>query len=233
MFVIVWLARRLIVIALLLAIPLVAGELIARKLVGDTVRSQVAARFGGTPSVGYGSTPLLEQLVEGRLTLNISEPNARISGLPPVALAASLTDIRLTSLLGLHGVIGSISATASLGPSGAWRLLASSGCGSALPPSVAAAMTRRPRIAIGGGHLSLLARHGRAVLARVVPTALGERIAFNVVSIAGRRGAATATGAGCVASLGGLPFNLTLTSASAADGMLRLAFTGRGARFAG
>ena len=230
MFLILWLVRRLAILALLLAIPLVVGELVARKLVGDAVRSQVMARFGGAPSVGFGSTPLLLQLVEGHINVNMSDTQAAISGLPPVSLTASFSDIRLTSLLGVHGVIGSVSAQASLGPAGVRDLLATSGCITALPATVAADLTDHPRVRIARGRVTLLPPHGRAVVVRVVPSAVGNKVDFNAAS---RAGGAPAGSAACVASLGSLPFALALDSATAEHGSLDLALAGRGARFTG
>jgi len=230
-FVIVWLARRLVLLVLLLAIPAVAGELIARKLVSDTVGGKVTAQFGGKPSVDFGSTPLLLQLLRGRVNLSVSEPDASVAGLPPVALHADFENIRVTSLLGLHGVIGTVTAHATLGPKGVGRLLLQSGCAGALPVGMRSALSAGSRIVIGAGHMTVLARRG-AQRARIVPTAIGGRVAFNVVG-ASAGSAPPAGGSGCVATLGGLPFNLSLASAIADGGVLDLAFTGRGARFSG
>jgi hypothetical protein len=234
MFLIVWLVRRLAVLALLLAIPVVVGELVARKLAGDAVKSQVKAAFGGSPSVDFGSTPLLEQLVEGHVSVNISDANAAIAGLPPVALTASFDDIRLTSLLGLHGVIGSVAATAGLGPVHVRDLLAASGCFGALPAGVDAALTARPRVKIAVGHISVLPPHGRAAVVRIVPSAVANRLDLSVVRVdLGGQAAADGSQPGCVASVGSLPFGLSLAAASATRGSLALTFRGSGARFSG
>jgi hypothetical protein len=173
------------------------------------------------------------QLVEGHLNLTVSEPDASISGLPPVALKASFDDVHLTSLLGLHGAIGKVTAQASLGPVRVRDLLATSGCIAALPPSLAAVLTDHPRIRISSSDISLRPPRGRAVVLRVVPTAVGNKLDFAVLSLPAG-GSATTIGApvACVASVGTLPFKLSLVSATTTHGSLDLEFQGHGARFA-
>jgi hypothetical protein len=233
LFLLVMLLRRLVILAIVLAIPVVAGEFVARALVGAAVKSQVTAAFGGSPSVSFGSTPLLLQLVEGHVTVDVTEPRATIPGLPPVALTADFNDIHLTNLIGLHGVIGGVQATARLGRDGTRDILAASGCVSSLPANIVGALGDRPRVRFHGGHVTLLPQHGHAVTVHVVPTAAAGKVDFSAVSIDGDSATAARSNSGCVSGVGGLPFGLSLTSASVAHSSLELAFSGQGARFAG
>lgn len=233
MFLIVGVVRRLVILAVVLAIPAVALELVARKVVGDAVASQVKTAFGGAPAVDFGSTPLLEQIAEGHLNVTITDAHAAVAGLPPVALSASFDDVHMTSLLGLHGRIGSVTATAGLGPHRVRALLSSSGCIAALPANELAALTNRPRVRIGIGHITLLPPHGRAVVVRIVPVESQDKLAFNVASVTAAGQALAGVRAGCAVGVGALPFGLTFTGASATKGLLELAFSGHGASFTG
>ncbi len=233
MFLIFGIVRRLVVLAAVLAIPAVALELVARKVVGDAVASQVKTAFGGAPAVDFGSTPLLEQIAEGHVNVTITDARAAVAGLPPAALSASFEDVHMTSLLGLHGAIGSVTATAGLGPHRVRALLASSGCITALPASALVALTDRPRVRLRTGRITLLPPHGRAVVVRVVPLESRSRLAFDVVSVTADGQAIAGAGGGCVAAVGALPFGLAFTGVSATNGMLELAFSGHGASFTG
>lgn len=239
MFLIVWVVRRLVVIAVLLVIVLVVGDLVAGKLVGSAVRSAIAARFGGSPQVSFGSTPLLWQLVHGDLDhVTVREGDASIAGLPPTSLVANFDDVRVTSLIGLHGVVGSVALEAILGPAAVRDLLATSACVGGLPDGVGAALTSDPRIVIPGGHVSLFPPHGRAVELRLAPVVGDRALAFRLIGFAqdGQSASsatvdALAAQADCSRSLAGLPYNLALATASAVPGDVELSFRGRGGQF--
>jgi hypothetical protein len=230
-----WLLRRLLVLAIILAVPIVGGELLARKLVGDAVRSAVRARIGVSPRVEFGSTPLLLDVVHGRVArLQLSAKGARIGGLGPLALSASLENVHLTSLTGLSGAIGSLRLSAQLPPDGVAPLLAARACAGALPADVRAALTSRPRVYLFPGRVDLLPPQGRAVEVRLRPLASGGRLVF-VVDGLERAGLSepvtTLAAVSCVRALSGLPFDVRLTSASAGTGVLDLAFAGANASF--
>jgi hypothetical protein len=237
-FLIAWIVRKLVVIALVIAIPAVAGEFIARKLVGDTVRNVVTARFGGSAKVGFGSTPLLWQLAHGQLDdVTVTEADASIGGLPPLSLTANFEDVRVTDLIGLRGAVQTIEAEASLGPAGVRDLLATGACAGGLPDGIGAALTAGPRVVIRRGHVFLLPPHGRSVELRLVPVAANGALLFDLVGVAedgAGVSAATVSALGshadCTRTIGGLPFNLRLTGARATDGILKLAFRGSGAQ---
>ncbi|HEY5389753.1 MAG TPA: LmeA family phospholipid-binding protein, partial [Solirubrobacteraceae bacterium] len=94
MFLLVPIVRRLVILAVVLAIPLVAAELLARHFVGAAVASAIAARIGTHPHVGFGSTPILVQIVRGRLDdVTLSASGARVGGLAPLRIEASLRDV--------------------------------------------------------------------------------------------------------------------------------------------
>ncbi len=231
--------RRLLLLAAFLAIPLIAAELIARKLIGDAVAHAVQARIGVAPKVGFGSTPLLLQIVHGRLsTVTVSAAGARIDGLPPLALRATLRDVHLRSLTSLQGAIGSLSIDAKLPAAGVRDLLATPACVDSLPRDVLAALTRSPRVDLFPGRIDLLGPRGRAVELRLRPYAAGTSVRFAVIGLDQSGVAASATelaavreGTHCSRSLGALPFGVSLVSASADAGALELSFAGSGASF--
>jgi hypothetical protein len=83
--------RKLVYVVLVFAIPLIAGEFIARSLLGDAVNSAIVSRIGGKAQVGFGTTPVLLQLVNGHLSdVSVSESKAQIGGLPTLAFNATL-----------------------------------------------------------------------------------------------------------------------------------------------
>jgi hypothetical protein len=221
------------------AIPLVAGELVARKLIGDAVAHAIEARIGGSAKIGFGSSPLLVQIAHGRLDdVSVSAGRAQIGGLPPVALSATLRDVHLRSLTGLEGAIGSLAVQAKLGPGGVRDLLATAACIDSLPRSVLAELTRSPRVDLFPGRIDLLPPHGRAAEVRLRPYTSGASVDFTLIGLE-QRGipvpAATLAAARqttrCSRALGGLPFGVALVSASAGAGTLQLAFAGRDASF--
>ena len=222
-----------------LAIPIVAAELVARKLVADAVAHAVEARIGVAPKIGFGSTPLLLQIVNGRLnTVSVSARGARIGGLPPLNLSATLRDVHLRSLTSLEGAIGSLSVDALLPASGVRDLLATPACIDSLPASLVPALTRSPRVVIFPGRIDLLPPRGRAAEARLRPYAAGATVRFALtgLDLGGRAVSAGALSSArsavrCSRTLGGLPFGVSLKSALAGAGTLELAFAGRGASF--
>jgi hypothetical protein len=230
-----WLLRRLIVLAIILAVPIVGCELLARKLVGDAVRSAVRARIGVSPSIDFGSTPLLLDVVHGRVgRVELSAKRARIGGLPPLTLHGSLDNVHLTSVTSLSGAIGSLTLSAGLPPVGVGDLLAASSCTGALPADVRAALTTRPRVYLFSGRVDLLPPTGRAVEVRLAPQVSGGRLVFAVEGFerAGQvEPITTLAGVSCTRSLPDLPFDAHLRSASAQTGVLDLAFTGANASF--
>lgn len=238
-FLIVWIVRKLAVIALLLAVPAVAGELIARKLVGDTVRSAVVARFGGSPSVSFGTAPLLWQLLRGRLDdVSVTDSSVSIGGLPPASATANFDNVHVTNLIGLHGVIGVVQVAASLGPAAVRDLLATRSCAGGLPDGIGATLTADPRVAIVPGHVSLLPPRGHSVQIRLVPSAVNGALVFHLIGLVedgADASAATVNALGsqsdCTRTLPGLPFNLRLTSASANAGAVLLGLRGSGSQF--
>ncbi len=239
MFVIVWLARKLVVIALLLAIPVIAGEFLARKLVGDTVRSAVAARFGGSPQVSFGGTPLLWQLLGGHLDdVTVTDSGASVAGLQPLAVTANFDNVRVSHLIGLHGVIQTTKVAAVLGPADVRDLLATSACVRGLPDGIGAALTADPRVLIPAGHISLFPPHGRAVELRLVPSAVSGALAFHLIGavvdgaeVSESALEALASQVDCLRPMTGLPFNLRLVSADATAGVVQLGFRGGDAQF--
>jgi hypothetical protein len=231
--------RRLLMLAAFLAIPLVAGELVARKLIGDAVAHAVQARIGVAPKVGFGSTPVLWQIVHGRLdSVSISATGAHIDGLPPLALRATLRDVHLRSLTGLEGAIGSLTIEATLPPAGVLDLLATRACIDALPRSALEGLTRNPRVDLFPGRIDLLGPRGRSFEVRLAPDVSGIDLRFEIIALI--QGGVTASGAQlaaarerttCSRSLGALPFGVTLASASVGAGDLELAFAGSDASF--
>ena len=239
MFLLIALSRRLLVLAIVLAIPVIAVELLARKLVGDAVASAVKARIGVAPSIGFGSKPLLLQMAHGRLDrVTVRASGARIGGLPPLGLTATLNDVHLTHITSLQGAIGSLSVQARLGPVDVRDLIATSACVRSLPAAVAAALTTHPRVDILPGRIDVLPPSGRAVEVRLRPAAVATQVSFVLIGaqrdgvpIASAALASAAVLAGCARSLPNLPFGISLRSATAAQGALWLAFAGRGVSF--
>jgi hypothetical protein len=231
--------RRLLMLAAFLAIPLVAGELVARKLIGDAVAHAVQAHIGVAPKVGFGSTPLLWQIVHGHLdSVSISAAGAHIDGLPPLALSATLRDVHLRSLTGLEGAIGSLSIEARLPPAGVRDLLATRACIDALPRSVLEGLTLDPRVDLLPGRIDLLPPHGRSFEVRLRPQASGSALRFEIIALveagvnaSSAQLAAVRDATTCSRTLGALPFGVTLGSASVGSGDLELAFAGSDASF--
>jgi len=222
-----------------LAIPVLVAEFVARKLVADAVAHAVEARIGVSPKIGFGSAPLLLQIVRGRLdTVTVSARGARIGGLPPVAFSATLRDVHLRSLTSLEGAIGSLSVDARLPPSGVRDLLATPACIDSLPASLLPALTHSPRVVLLPGRIDLLPPRGRAAEARLRPYVSGTtlRFALTGLELGGREVSAGALSSArsavrCSRTLGALPFGVSLTSALAGAGTLQLAFAGRDASF--
>jgi hypothetical protein len=233
------LLRRLVFLAIFLAILALAGEFVARKLLGDAVKSAVVARIGGHTSVSFGSTPLLLQLVHGQLDdVTVSSTAAKIGDLPPLALSASLRDVHLTSVTGLQGAIGEVVIHAHLGSLGVRDLLATPSCIASLPAGVLGALTTRPRVAIHTGQIDLLPPRGRAVELRLVPRGVSGAVYFALagLDIAGRRAApgelaAVGSHAACVHGLGSLPFGLHLQHVAAEPHNLEIELVARGSSF--
>jgi hypothetical protein len=231
--------RRLLMLLAFLAIPVVAGEFVARKLIGDAVAHAVEARIGVAPKIGFGSAPLLLQIVRGRLDkVSVSARGARIGGLPPLTLSATLRDVHLRSLTSLEGAIGSLSVDAQLPASGVRDLLATPACIDSLPVSLVSALTRSPRVVLFPGRIDLLPPHGHAAEARLRPSASGATVRFALtgLELGGRAVSAGALSSArssirCSRTLGDLPFGVSLTSAVAGAGTLDLAFAGRDASF--
>jgi DUF2993 family protein len=226
-------------LAAFLAIPLVAGELVARKLIGDAVAHAVQARIGVSPKVGFGSTPLLWQIAHGHLdSVSIGAARAHIDGLPPLALNATLRDVHLRSLTGLEGAIGSLTIDARLRPAGVRDLLATRACLDALPRSALEGLTANPRVDLFPGRIDLLGPHGRSFEVRLAPHASGNALRFEIVALvqdgvsaSSAQLAAVRDATTCSRSLGALPFGVTLESARVRSGDLELAFAGSDASF--
>jgi hypothetical protein len=231
--------RRLLLLAAFLAVPLIAAELIARKLIGDAVAHAVQARIGVAPKIGFGSTPLLLQIIHGRLSeVTVSAERAHIDGLPPLALTATLRDVHLRSVTGLEGAIGALRIEAQLPPDGVRDLLATPACVDPLPPAILAGLTRSPRVELFPGRIDLLAPRGRASEVRFRPYAAGSSVDFAVIGLeqAGAPVAATTLAAvrertHCSRALDASPFGVSLVSARALAGALELSFAGSDASF--
>jgi hypothetical protein len=239
MFLLFGLGRRLLVLAIVLAIPLVGGELLVRKLIGDALTSAVRQHIGVAPSIGLGSSPVLLELIRGRVDhVTVSAKGARIGGLPPLALSATLHAVHLANLTSLQGAIGSLTVDARLGPAAVRDLLATPTCIDSLPASLRAALTASPRVLIFPGRVDVLPPAGRAVELRLRPVAERGAVAFRATGLDVGGAPASASELGqvraqtdCTRSLRQLPFDLSLVSASADAGTLALGFAGTGATF--
>jgi hypothetical protein len=231
--------RRLLFIAAFIAIPLVAGEIVARKLVADAVKHAVRARIGVAPSVGFGPTPLLVQIARGKLdAVTLSANGARIGGLAPLTLRGTLHDVHLTSLTSLQGAIGSLSVDAELAAAGVRELIATPACIDSLPHGIRAALTARPRIDLFPGRIDVLPPRGRGVEVRLRPYASPSSVQFAIagLDLAGAPVShaqlhAARAQARCSRALRNLPFGVSLVSARATTGALDLAFRGSNASF--
>ncbi|HEY1777488.1 MAG TPA: DUF2993 domain-containing protein [Solirubrobacteraceae bacterium] len=231
--------RRLLYLAIFVAILAVAGELLARKLIGDAVSHAVAARIGVSPKVGFGSTPLVIQIIHGSLgDVTVKAADAHLDGLGPLALDGTLRDVHLRSLTSLQGAIGSLQVRAGVPPSTVRGMLATPACERSLPSSVQAGLSTAARVAIFPGRVDLLPPHGRAAEVRLRPYASNDAVRFAIIAIE-LGGAevppaqlrADSAGANCSRALSNLPFGVGLVSAQALDGTLELSFSGRDASF--
>jgi hypothetical protein len=233
--------RRLLFLALFLALPLVVGEIVVRKFLGSAVKSAIAARIGGSPQVSFGSTPVLWQLVHGHLDdVTVSETDARLGQLPPMTLAASFHDVHITSITGLHGAIGQIDLQTDLQPHSVLDLLATPACIESLPASVLEGLTGHPRLKIFRNHISVLPPSGRVAELRFAPAARANTIVFRLIGLVDS-GATSSTatldsvaaGVTCARTAENLPLNLRLVSARARPGKLLLGFSAPSASFSG
>ena len=187
----------------------------------------------------FGSTPLLVQLVHGKLdAVSVSAAGARFDGLPPLSLSATLRDVHLRDLTSLQGAIGSLSVDAQLAPAGVRELLATPGCVDSLPPSLLAELTPRPRVILLPGRVDLLPQHGRRGEVRLRPYASGASVRFAIIGLeidgtpaSGAQLAEARARTRCARALSKLPFGISLVSASATAGALDLVFSGSGASF--
>jgi hypothetical protein len=230
------LVRRLVVLAAILAIPVLIGEFVVRKLVGDAVASAVSARIGVPAHVNLGSGPVLLELAKGRLNgVTVSASRARIAGLPPAALTATLNNVHLTKLTSLEGAIGSLRVDARVDAAGVRELLASPSCVDALPEDLRNALTATPRVLLFPGRIDLLPPSGGRTEVRLLPLARPSGLAFAVIGIerAGVRSAVSAVSAPvlCVRTLGSLPFGATVASVAAGAGTLDVRLHATGASF--
>jgi hypothetical protein len=231
--------RRLLFLVLFLAVPLVAAEVVARKLLGHAVANAVSARIGGSPQVSFGTTPVLWQIIHGQLNdVDVSDKHVVLGGLPPTALSASLHDIRITSVTTLNGAVGRISLHADLPPRSVLAMLATPACIESLPASVVGGLTDHPRVLIFADHISVLPPSGRAAELRLAPAAIDGSIEFRLIGlIDGGANVSSATldsvaaSVTCSRSVADLPFNLRLVSARARPAALRLGFSAGSASF--
>jgi hypothetical protein len=225
--------------AAFLAIPVVAGEIVVRKLVSRAIAGAVKNSIGISPTVGFGSSPVLLQIVHGRLNaVTLDASGARIDGLPPTILSATLHDVHMRSLTSLQGAIGSLTLDARLSGAGARALLATPACVQSLPSTLLHALTAHPRALIFPGRIDLLPPAGRAAEIQFHPYAAGQSVEFAIVGLyAGGVAASSAqltaarSQTRCSRSLGNLPFGVSLRAATAQAGNLDLHFAGRGASF--
>ena len=239
MFLLFPILRRLLYLAIFLALLALGGEFVARKLIGDAVSHAVAARIGVSPKVGFGSTPLVVQIARGSLDdVSVSAAGARIDGLGPLSLSGTLRDVHLRSLTSLQGAIGSLEIHAGLPPTVVLGLLETPACVRSMAPAVRAGLTGSPRVAIFPGRVDLLPPSGRATEVRLAPSASGSSVRFTITAI--ELGGAPASpaalsaarsAASCSRELSNLPFGVVLRSAQALDGTLALSFAGHDASF--
>ena len=231
--------RRLLMLAIVLAVPVIGGELLARKLVGEAVAAAVRARIGVSPQVSLGTSPILLQLARGRIDdATLHARGAHLGALPAVTLTATLRDVHVTHLTRLQGAIGSLIVDAQLAPGAVRDLLATRRCIDALPPPVRTALTRAPRVVLVRDRVELLPPAGRAVELRLRPQVSRHVLRFRVsgLELAGAPAPAAALAAArastsCARPLGDLPFGISLISAAARGGTLGLAFAATGATF--
>jgi len=240
MFLLGMVARRLIVLAIALAVPVIAAEFLARKLIGDAVRSAVKARIGVSADVSFGASPVVLALIHGRIdTVTIKARRARIGGLPPLTLSATLHDVHLKNLTSLQGAIGSLTLDVRVTAGQVLELLATPGCVSSLPAPVRGALGGSPRVLLFPGRIDLLPARGRAGEVRLAPlVASRDTVAFHVTGLElGGAPASPATLAAaraqvrCSRTLPGLPFGVALNSATVGRGALSLHLSGSGATF--
>jgi hypothetical protein len=240
MFLLVSIARRLFFVAIALAIPLVAGEFLARTLVSAAVKNAIVARIGGGKAqIGFGSTPVLLQLVHGNLNdVSVSEKHAHLGDLPSLSFNATLTDVHLASVTHLQGAIGAITAQAHLDSHAVRDLLATPACVNSLAPDLLRVLCERPRVAISAGHVTLRPPHGDAVVLALFPAAVGHTIYFHVTGLVvdGTRAAratldSVAASVNCARTVTDLPFGLALQGVSAKPHTLELDFGASNASF--
>ena len=239
MFLLLPILRRLLYLAIFVAILAVGAELLARKLIGDAVTHAVAARIGVSPKLGFGSTPLVVQIARGSLgEVTVSAQGARIDGLGPLLLSGTLRDVHLGSLTGLQGAIGSLAVAAKLPPPVVLGILATAACARSLPAAVRSGLTSRPRVEVFPGRVDLLPPRGRAAEVRLRPYVAGSalRFAISAIELGGAPAPAgdlrdAQTRASCSRQLSNLPFGIALVSVRAISGSLALTFSGRGASF--
>jgi LmeA-like phospholipid-binding len=231
--------RRLLFLVLFLAVPLVAAEVVARKLLGHAVANAVSARIGGSPQVSFGTTPVLWQIIHGELNdVAVSDKHADLGGLPPMAVSASLHQIHITSVTSLDGAVGRISIHAGLPPRSVLAMLATPACIESLPASVVGGLTDQPRVLIFANHISVLPPSGRAAELRLSPAAIDGSIDFRLIgliedgeNVSSASLDSVAASVTCTRSAADLPFNLRLVSARARPGVLRLGFSAGSASF--
>jgi len=234
MFLLIRLLRRLVVVAIVLAIPLVACEFVARTLIGDAIASAVKARIGAAPQIGLGSSPILLQLVRGHIdAATVSAKGAHIGGLPPIALRATLRDVHVAHLTSLQGAIGSLTIDARMGPAAVRDLLAAPACLDELPAAERVALGAPPRVDVFPGRIDLLPARGRASEVRLLPGVAGNGVTFTVDSLVRNGTALPLPGPAprCARALPDLPFGATLRSATASAGTLDLAFSASNVTF--
>jgi hypothetical protein len=234
MFLLTPILRRLVFLALLVALLAAAAEFATRKLLGAAVASAVSARIGSPVNVGFPRSPLLLGLVHARIdSVTVTARRVRVGGLGAGAVRATLRDVRVTSVLGLQGEIGSLTLLVRIGPAAVRRLLATRPCLGALTPALRASLTSSPRVLLFAGRIDLLPPHGRAAVLRMVPEVLGGSLRFvtRSVELAGRPlpAATVATASACTRTLTGLPFGAVLRSARAERGVMALTLDARNA----
>ncbi len=96
---------------------------------------------------------------------------ARIGGLPPLTLTATLRDVHVAHLTSLQGAIGRLRVDARLAPRAVRDMVDTPACLGSLPPGVRDALTSAPRVLIFPGRIDLLPPSGRATEVRLRPAA--------------------------------------------------------------